>query len=64
MVPKTARQVRWLIVGIWGIVLFGSIAILSVPAFFGGYVPFWVPIVSILVGTVTYAVCLRQSRRP
>jgi polyferredoxin len=63
MVPKTERQVRWLKYAIWSVTIFGGISILSVPAFFGGYVPFWVPILTLTIGAVTYFLCLKQVHR-
>jgi hypothetical protein len=37
---------------------------LLVPAFFKGWVPLWLPIMTFALGAITYAVCLTQSRRP
>lgn len=55
MVPKTERQARWLASGIWSISIFGSITVLLVPAiFFGGHVPIWLPILTMLAGVSAY----------
>lgn len=64
MVPKTKRQARWLASGIWSISILGSITVLLVPAFFGGHVPIWLPILTMLAGVSAYFICLRQAHRP
>jgi hypothetical protein len=64
MVPKSERQVRWLASGIWSISTFGSITVLLVPALFGGHVPIWFPILTLLTGVSSYFICLKQARRP
>ncbi len=63
MVPKSGRQVAWLIGGIADVAILGTITVLFVPRVFDGTASFWIPLGTFVFGTLGYIISMYMVRK-
>lgn len=63
MIPRSKRQVSWLIASICTVTIFGVATIRLIPVCFAGMIPWWLPITTFISGAALFLLCITQAKR-